>query len=221
MSDTHSGYSMSATVLSNEHTAQASTPMSRAHAVTEMVRLYRPRLLRVAYRILQHAEDAEDAVQNTFICALTHLEQFRGECLLSTWLTRIAINQALVQLRRTRHRHVESLDEDSSANNALKEMLDSKAPNPEELFLQAELRQHLRSAVAELPEGLRTVRHKSLFSGEPVTEIARNQQISKAAAKSRLLRARQALKAELVPRFRVFPRDSAAVNGRTSLRPVS
>ncbi len=114
----------SSMINSNEEEAvRENAATSRSATVAEMVRLYRPLLLRIAFRILKNTEDAEDAVQNTFICAFTHAESFRGDCLVSTWLTRITINQALMQLRRNKRRPSNSLDEASSANISWKELL--------------------------------------------------------------------------------------------------
>jgi RNA polymerase sigma-70 factor (ECF subfamily) len=168
--------------------------------LAEMVRIYRPRLLKVAFRILKNSEDAEDAVQDTFMNAFAHVENFRGDSLLSTWLTRIVMNQALMELRRKKRRPSDSLDEEIGAEISMKEMLTSNAPSSETLLLEAEKREHLRHAVARLPKRLRIVTIEQLIYERSIAEISQQYGISQSATKSRLLRARLALKAGITRR---------------------
>src|SRR4029077_13975733 len=102
-----------------------------------------PPLYRRAYRILGNAADAEDALQDALLAAYTHLDQFRGEARISTWLTTILLNCARLQLRRRpRNLHV-SIDESSeeSAPVSVGERLADNRPSPEDQCRESELRE--------------------------------------------------------------------------------
>src|SRR5258708_32298460 len=102
-----------------------------------------PPLYRRAYRILGNAADAQDAVQDALLAAYTHLNQFRGQAQISTWLTTIVLNCARMQLRRRpRHFHG-SLDESSGEPLSVPERLAGHRPNPSHDSLQAGLRSDL------------------------------------------------------------------------------
>lgn len=85
-------------------------------AFTELVKRYERRLLSTAVRITQNSEDAEEVVQDTFVKVFKHIERFRGDSLFKTWLTRIAINEALMKIRGTVRIYV-SLDEGGADGN--------------------------------------------------------------------------------------------------------
>src|SRR5258708_32430580 len=102
-----------------------------------------PPLYRRAYRILGNAADAEDAVQDALLAAYTHMNQFRGQAQISTWLTTIVLNCARLQLRRRpRHFHV-SLHESSWEPLSVSERLARPRPNPADEFIKSELRDRL------------------------------------------------------------------------------
>src|ERR1700688_3263918 len=116
-----------------------------------------PLFYRRAYRHLGNAADAEDAVQDALLSAYKHLDQFRGQAQISTWLTAIVSNSALMQLRRRpRHTHV-SLDEPIGENQeyTMSEQLADRAPNPEEECRSSELTARLRELFPQLSPPLR------------------------------------------------------------------
>src|SRR6266852_2001348 len=81
-----------------------------ASAYEETVRRFSPRLLATTQRILRNEDDARDAVQDTFLSAFRGLDQFAGQSKLATWLHRIAVNAALMKLRKRRQLHEQSID---------------------------------------------------------------------------------------------------------------
>src|ERR1700720_1149125 len=106
-----------------------------------------PRILRSLFRITKNREDAEDALQDSFLSAFVHITEFDGRSAFSTWLTRIAINSALMILRKKRTSHEVSLDSpaDSDATSGSWEVPDY-APNPEKRYAQSERENILRGA---------------------------------------------------------------------------
>jgi RNA polymerase sigma-70 factor (ECF subfamily) len=137
-------------------------------------------------------------VQESLLKAFKHLGQFRGTCSFSSWLTRIAINSALMLLRRRRVR-LETLyarSADSTDTSELWECPDH-APSPERLCAGRETEELLRDAILRLPSGYRTVVELYHAKECSTNEMAQVLGISVAATKSRLLRARTMLRASL------------------------
>ena len=146
------------------------------------------------YRITRNREDAEDAMQDAFMQALVHLEDFDGRAAFSTWLTRIAINSALMILRKRKNARSVSLDgpTDSEESKAVQETRDPAA-DAEQRYLQKEREATLRDAIKELRPSLRSVVYEHL--GErPLREIAEIIGVSVCAAKTRLFHARETLR---------------------------
>ena len=114
----------------------------------------RPRLRRLAYRMLGSLSEAEDVMQDAYVRAYEHLGQFAARAPFSTWLTRIAVNEALTRLRAS-NRH-QSLDE-TEYDGDLAMQMTSKSPDPEQNASGAQLRGLLEQAVLDLPENYRTV----------------------------------------------------------------
>ena len=106
----------------------------------ELVRRYDRNVFRIAQHITQNREDAEDVVQDAFLKAYTNLKQFQGQSKFYTWLVRIAVNEALMKLRRRRPERMVSLDEDvkTEEDSVPREVADW-SPNPEQQYNQAEL----------------------------------------------------------------------------------
>lgn len=171
-------------------------------AFEELVRRHDRRIYRVTLAITQNREDAEDAMQDTFLKALEHLEQFAGGARFSTWLTRIAVNEALQRLRR--RARFESLDEPTETGEALvPQQIQDWRDNPEQLYAKEELRELLEKAIGSLSPLYRTVfvlRDMENLSNE---ETAAALGLSVPAVKSRLLRARLMLRARLARHFAV------------------
>lgn len=166
-------------------------------AFEKLLARHEARIFRLAHNITQNREDAEEVTQDAFLRAFLRLDTFQGESRFSTWLTRIAINQALMKLRKHKP-GVLPLDEPvETAKGSLPREIVDWGPSPEQRFSQRELRELLDGAIGELNTNLRIVlqlRDLEEFSTE---ETARALGISIAAVKSRLMRARLELREKL------------------------
>jgi RNA polymerase sigma-70 factor (ECF subfamily) len=158
-------------------------------AFEPLVRRYERRVFRVALAVLGNAEDAEEAMQDTFVKAFRHLDQFRRESRFTTWLTRIAINDAL-QKRQSRKDSI-SLDESRGMEDQfVPRRFESWRADPEKLYGRQELRQIVEGAIQALPGIYReafVLRDVEEMSAEEAAEAVG---ITVGALKSRLLRAR-------------------------------
>jgi RNA polymerase sigma-70 factor (ECF subfamily) len=127
-------------------------------AFEKLVERYDRKLLHIAQNLMHNREDAEEVVQETSLKALQHMDQFRGDAKFSTWLIRIAMNRALMMLRRLRSGKEISIDKDfqSEEGNLPIDVADW-APNPEELYWAAELREILHNRLKQLHPRLRVV----------------------------------------------------------------
>ena len=154
------------------------------------------RLYKTIIAITQNAEDAEDALQETFLRAYLALHAFEGRSNIYSWLTRIAINSALMILRRRRARPEILFDPqpDGHAKTSYFEVKDS-APNPEQAYDLDQRRVTLLRAVYSLDSCLRTPIQMRMARGSSIKEIGRALKISQAAVKTRLHRARRRLSA--------------------------
>ena len=156
---------------------------------------YLPLLHRTAYRYLANAADAEDAVQDALLSAYKHLDQFRGQAQVSTWLVAIVSNCARMQLRRRpRQIHV-SLDEQfgDEEGYSLSERLVDCAPNPEEEYREAELRERLMQFAEELSPTLRRAFQLRDLDGLETSETAQILGVADGTVKSQVARARTKL----------------------------
>ncbi|HTT18877.1 MAG TPA: sigma-70 family RNA polymerase sigma factor [Candidatus Sulfotelmatobacter sp.] len=162
---------------------------------------HRTRVYRIAYRILRNEQDAEDASQRSFQRAFAKLAGFRGESSFSTWLTRIAINEALMLLRQRRTSawivETEShVDYESPAVNPVE-----KALTPEDVLAAKEVGAAVTEAISNLRQSLRTVVLLREFQGLTSIETARRIGLTVAAVKSRSLRAKRDLRRHLERKF--------------------
>jgi len=180
---------------SEEGQLLASDRSGQAAAFAELCRAYAKKILRVAYRITKNHEDAEDAVQDSFLRAFLHMEHFEGRSSFSTWLTRIAINSALMILRRRRNSSEIPVEDsrDSEAVGWCQEIEDS-APNPEKQYLAQERERLVRRVIRGLRPSCRGVLEMQHFQDHSVEEIALMKGISVGAVKARLFHARKALR---------------------------
>ena len=170
-------------------------------AFGEIFTQYKRRIFHLAQRIMRNHEDAEDVVQEAFQLAFVHLHDFKGGSQFSTWLSRIAINVALMKLRK-RARKVEiSIDESESDEISLKDSVPDLAPNPEQDCLRAEKTRMLREALAELRPNARRVLELYELEGRSMKEIAETMGISVAAVKARIFHARPKMRRELEQYF--------------------
>ena len=184
-------------------------------AFEELVERYDRKLLRIAEHITHNREDSQDAVQEAFLKAFQHLGDFREDSQFSTWLIRITVNQALMKLRKRRTTKEVSLDEDFQADGDMlpREVVDW-APNPEELYRASELRDILIKALKELRPILRTVFVLRDIEGLSIDQTAEVLELSPAAVKARLWRARLQLR-ELLSEYFSKHNEPARVRARS------
>jgi RNA polymerase sigma-70 factor, ECF subfamily len=167
-------------------------------AYEELVRRYERNVFRIAQHITQNREDAEDVVQEAFLKAYTNLARFQEQSKFYTWLVRIAVNEALMKLRRRKPERTVSLDEDiQTEEDSVPREIADWSPNPEQQYGQAELREILTKTVQGLPAGFRTVFVLRDVEGLSTEETAEALDLSVPAVKSRLLRARLQLRERL------------------------
>jgi RNA polymerase sigma-70 factor (ECF subfamily) len=158
---------------------------------------YKQRVFAVAYRITKNREDAEDVVQQSFHKVFLHLHDFQERSLFSTWLTRIAVNESLMVLRRTRKiLEVFPKSSDDVANSVSNTFVD-RAPNPEERYLRRERIEILKEAITRLGPIIRRTILARYMDERSVEETAHTLSASIAAVKSRLSRGRQELSGEV------------------------
>jgi len=150
----------------------------------------------MVYRITRNQDDAEDVVQDAWMKAYVHLNTFDGRSKFSTWLTRIAINSALMILRRKRARPETSMEITDGETWQHWEIAD-QTKNIEELYARHERVERLRRAIRRLQPTLRNVVEIHQSNDRSVKEIADLAGISVAATKSRLFRARKILREAL------------------------
>lgn len=172
-------------------------------AFEQLVKRYDRRLLRIAQHVTHNREDAEDAVQEAFLKVFRKLTQFQGNSRFSTWLIRITVNESLMKLRKQRSTREVSIHEDfQSEGDFARFDLTDWAPDPEEQYRGSELRNILRSALQELQPALRVVfvlRDVERLSTEETAEAL---ELTSAAVKARLCRARLQLRERLSKYFR-------------------
>lgn len=160
-------------------------------AFDELQRQYSRRLFWTIQRITKNREDAEDALQDTFLRAFLALPQFEGRSSVYSWLSRIAINSALMILRRRRtRREADAVFSEEGCDDYYPLQIEDKAPNPEQL---SELRQRCHraiDAIQKLKPHLRAPIEIQMTDRRSMEELARELNISVAAAKTRLYRAR-------------------------------
>lgn len=177
----------------------------KAHDPQEIIRFvesYSPFIYRLALKIIGDSQDAEDILQETFIKALRNLPSFEGRSSLATWLHRITVNEALMQIRRQKNNLV-SLDEEPAGDEGSTEPLQIVDWNhlPEEDLLSVEARQHLDQAIGKLSPLLRVVFVLRDIEGLTVRETAEALNLTETAVKTRLLRARLRLRDDLTDYF--------------------
>jgi RNA polymerase sigma-70 factor (ECF subfamily) len=175
-------------------------PAGDRQAFGLLVRKHERRVFRVALAVTGCIEDAEEAMQNAFVKVFRHLGQFRRESRFTTWLTRIAVNEAL-QIRRARKNTV-SLDEpDSSVDRAWPYRIEDWRDDPGQLYGKEELRRIVEEASQSLPAIYREVFVLRDVEGLSAEEAAAVLEIEIPALKSRLLRARLMMREKLAKKF--------------------
>src|SRR5437667_1205344 len=189
-------------------------------AFEQLVGRYDRKLLRIAQHVTHNREDSQDAVQEAFLTAFQHLGDFREDSQFSTWLIRITVNQALMKLRKRRTTKEVTLDEDFQADgDMLPREVTDWAPNPEELYRASELRDILIKTLKELRPILRTVFVLRDIEGLSIHQTADVLDLSPAAVKARLWRARLQLR-ELLNEYFSKHKERARVPVRLETGPA-
>ena len=172
-------------------------------AFGELVRRYEGRIFRLAQHVTQNREDAEDVLQETFMKAYEHLDQFKGDSKFYTWIVRIAVNQALMKLRRRKTDKSVSLDEtiDTGEDMVVREIA-AWGENPEQQLSREELGGILETAIQSLEPLYRSVFVLRDIEELSTEETAEMLGLSVPAVKSRLLRARLQLREKLTRFFK-------------------
>lgn len=172
-------------------------------AFEALVRRYAPRVLRLAIRIVGNEADAEDVLQEAFLKAYAKLDQFQGHSRFYTWVVRIAVNEALMRLRRRRGDREVSLDQEIDTGEDLlpREVVDWH-PDPEQQFARQEMHDLLSRTIASLALPYRLVFQLRDVENLSTEETAEALGLSIPAVKSRLLRARLQLREKLNRYFR-------------------
>ena len=164
-------------------------------AVRAIIKANNRRLYRLARGILRNDNEAEDVVQETYVRAFTHLAEFRGDASLSTWLSRIAMNEALGRLRRQRPGvELSSLPSGTLEAQIIQFPLLSATDDPERTMAQREIQHVVEAAIDELPEPFRMVFITRVVEGMNVEETADILGLKPETVKTRLFRARTMLR---------------------------
>src|SRR5713101_257678 len=195
-----------------EATLVLAAKCGNGYAFEVLIRRYQIRILAIARRFTRIREDAEDIVQQSFQKAFVHLHKFEGKSSFSTWLTRIAINEALMLLRRGRSlRELSINDLSGNEETALGlEIPDSRA-GPESAFLQGERSRILSAAMDKLAPGIRKAIELRELGELSTKEAARVMGLSVEAVKGRVFHGRRKL-------HQVLKRESAWMSGKQILR---
>jgi RNA polymerase sigma factor (sigma-70 family) len=163
-------------------------------AFVELCTRYSKRVFNTIYGVTKNREDAEDALQDSMMRAFLHLKQFDGRSSFATWFTRIGINSALMILRKKRIRPETSIDATADGETWQTWQIADYSANPEEHYTGHERSMRLKRAICRLPNTLRSVVELGQMEGHSMKQIAHNMGISVPATKSRLARAKVALR---------------------------
>ena len=197
-------YAMSSPIeIDDEAAIVAQARLGDAKAFSELLRRYEGKIFRLALHITQNREDAEDVLQEAFLKAYEHLDQFQGQSKFYTWIVRIAVNQALMKLRKRKTDRSVSLDEtiDTGEDTVAREIA-AWDENPEQQYSREEINEILSSAI----DGLAPI-YRAVFVLRDVDELSTEEtaealDLSIPAVKSRLLRARLQLRDKLTRYFK-------------------
>jgi RNA polymerase sigma-70 factor, ECF subfamily len=166
----------------------------------ELCRRHSPVALRMIQRIMRNREDSEDVLQEALMRAFVHLDKFDGRSAFSTWLTRIAINSALMAIRKKKSTvgFVPEKNIDAACEAWRYPQMVDPSPNPESRYAEREAERQMLQAVRGLPPILRKCIEIRYAHDLSVAEVAAHVGISVSAAKSRLLRAKVRLSSNLI-----------------------
>ncbi len=193
----------STTEISDETELIAQARAGNARAFSTLISKYERKIFRLAQHITQNREDAEDVLQETFLKAYEHLDQFQGNSKFYTWVVRIAVNQALMKLRKRKTDKTVSIDEgiDTGEDIVVREIA-AWEDDPERQYSRDEINDILKEAVDSLAPPYRTVFMLRDMEELSTEETAEALDLSIPAVKSRLLRARLQLRDKLTKFFK-------------------
>ncbi|MBN8656336.1 MAG: sigma-70 family RNA polymerase sigma factor [Anaerolineae bacterium] len=187
--------------MNNSTQQDLSIEALRAGDRAEFARLvdtYSTVIYRLGLKMLGNPQDAEDILQNTFLNALTHLANFEGRSSISTWLYRIAANEALMMIRRRKSNfNLEDMQPEDADDISLPETFVDWSLLPEKELLSGEGKTVLEKAIKQLPENLRMVFILRDVEDLSIKETAEILNLTEVNVKTRLLRARMALREQL------------------------
>lgn len=187
--------------MSEAQTQSFSIDALRAGDRAEFARLvdaYSAPIYRLGLKMLGNPQDAEDVLQNTFLNALTHFADFEGRSSISTWLYRIASNEALMLLRRKKNTvNLDDFQPEDAEETPLPEVFVDWSTMPEDELLSGESKKALDTAVKKLPEALRMVFLLRDIEGISIRDTAEILNLTETNVKTRLLRARMFLREHL------------------------
>ena len=166
-------------------------------AFREIMQRNSRRLYRVVRSVVRNEAEAEDAVQETYLKAFTHLSEFRGDAQLSTWLTRVALNEALGRRRKERHMVEPEFTEGEAGDNVVPLFANEVASTPEQDVARHDIRRVLEGAIDALPGEFRTVFVMRLVEEMSVEETASSLGLNPETVRTRLFRARGLLRRSL------------------------
>ena len=172
------------------------------NAFQTLVTRYENKIFRLALNITQNREDAEDVMQEAFLKSFEHLDEFQGNSRFYTWLVRIAVNQALMKLRKRRPNQVSLDDPVETVDDLMPREVEDWGPSPEDRYAQVELNRILSTVISELDPPFRIVFQLRDNEGLSTEETAEIMDLSAPAVKSRLLRARLKLRQKLSKFFK-------------------
>jgi RNA polymerase sigma-70 factor (ECF subfamily) len=183
--------------MSDQDLAQRVAGGSEA-AMRLLMRRHNQTLYRTARSILHDDAEAEDAVQEGYLSAFRSIGTFRGDARLSTWLTRIVVNESLGRLRKTRRANVIPMDGDAGVALAVEARMNEESPDPpEKEAMRAQSRKLIEAKIDELPAAFRTVFVLRAVEEMSVEEVATSLGIPEATVRTRFFRARALLREAL------------------------
>ncbi len=199
------------------------------HELTDLITHHALRFRRIAFAHLGNVADAEDAVQDAALAALTHVDQFRGQAKMSTWLTAIVINAARMKLRRrSTQLQIVSDETDDGQNLALADFVVDTRPGPEEIYRKREIMEKLGEATSRLSPRLREAFQLRDVYGLNIRETASRLGVPRGTVKARTARARTKLRklipvlvgtpTKVVP-YKILPPVLGSVNQVAASRP--
>jgi RNA polymerase sigma-70 factor (ECF subfamily) len=169
---------------------------NRVHELTNIIARQSQGFFRIALRHVSNVADAEDAVQDALLSALTQIQQFKGQAKMSTWLTTIVINSARMKLRKRSSRlKIVSRDTDGQQELGPEETVADTRPGPEEAYRNREIAKHLSYATSRLSPTLRTTFQLRDIQGLSIRETSDLLGVPTGTVKARLARARMRLRA--------------------------